>query len=131
MPNIVAIIDGTEIFIQHPSNLGTQRSSYSDYKSHTTIKYLVSIDPLTGVFNFVSHGFSGNASDRFVVENSDFLDQIKPGQRILADCGFTTRDLIAKKKAFLTIPSFLSGAAKLTGQQAMETLCNCQCSYTS
>ena len=121
MPNTVAIIDGTEIFIQRPSNLSTQKSSYSEYKSHTTVKYLVSIDPFTGVFNFVSQGFSGNSSDRFVVENSDFLSLLKPGQRILADRGFTARDLIASKRAFLTIPSFLRGAAKLTGQQAMET----------
>ena len=60
-PNSVAIIDGTEIFIQRPSNLTTQKSSYSDYKSHTTIKYLVAIDTFTGVFVFVSPGFSGNS----------------------------------------------------------------------
>lgn len=30
LPNAVAIIDGTEIFIQRPSNLATQKSSYSD-----------------------------------------------------------------------------------------------------
>ena len=121
MPNTVAIIDGTEIFLQCPSNLSTQKSSYSEYKSRTTVKYLVSIDPITGVFNFVSQGFSGNSSDRFVVENSDFLSLLKPGQRILADRGFTARDIIASKRAFLTIPSFLCGAAKLTGHQAMET----------
>ena len=108
-------------FIQRPSNLSTQKSSYSEYKSHTTVKFLVSIDPFTGVFNFVSTGFSGNSSDRFVVENSGFLDVLRPGQRILADRGFTARDLIAQKSAFLTIPSFLRGASKLTGQQAMET----------
>ena len=55
------------------------------------------------------------------MENSDFLSLLKPGQRILADRGFTARDLIASKRAFLTIPSFLREAAKLTGQQAMET----------
>ena len=121
LPNSVAIIDGTEIFIERPSNLDTQKSSYSDYKSHTTVKYLVSIDPFTGVFNYVSKGFSGNSTDRFVVENSSFLDILRPGQRIIADRGFTVRDLFAKKKAFLTIPSFLNGASKLTGQQAMET----------
>ena len=49
LPNSVAIIDGTEIFIQRPSNLATQKSSYSDYKSHTTVKYLVAIDTFTGV----------------------------------------------------------------------------------
>ena len=57
LPNSVAIIDGTEIFIKCPSNLDAQKSSYSDYKSHTTVKYLVSIDPFTGVFNYVSKGF--------------------------------------------------------------------------
>ena len=81
----------------------------------------MSTDPFTGVFNFVSTGFSGNFSDRFVVENSGFLEVLRPGQRILADRGFTARDLIAWKSAFLTIPSFLRGASKLTGQQAMET----------
>ena len=37
-------------------------------------KYLVCIDPFTGVFTFVSRGFSGNDSDRFTVEHSGFLD---------------------------------------------------------
>lgn len=41
LPNSVAIIDSTEIFIQHPSNLTTQKSSYSDYKSHNIVKYLL------------------------------------------------------------------------------------------
>ena len=72
--------DGTEIFIERPSNLDTQKSSYSDYKSHTTVKYFVSIDPFTGVFNYVSKGFSGNSSDRCVVEHSSFLDILRPGQ---------------------------------------------------
>jgi len=49
--NAVAIIDGTEIFIQRPSNLATQKSSYSDYNSHTTVKYLVAIDTFTGIFH--------------------------------------------------------------------------------
>lgn len=33
----VATIDGTEMFIQRPSNFTTQKSS-SDYKSHTMVK---------------------------------------------------------------------------------------------
>ena len=120
LPNSVGIIDGTEIFIQRPSNLETQKSSYSDYKSHTTIKYLVAIDTFTGVFTFVSPGFSGNCSDRYTVEHSELLDVLKPGQRILADKGHTARDLFAQKRCFLTIPSFLSDG-RLTGQQAIQS----------
>ena len=121
MPNTIGIIDGTEIFIERPSNLTTQKSSWSDYKSHSTVKYLVAIDPFTGVFTYVSSGFSGNASDRFIVENSTFLDYLQPGQRILADRGFTVRDLLARRRAFLTIPSFLRSAGKLTGQDSVQT----------
>ena len=57
LPNSVGISDGTEIFIQRPSNLEIQKSPYSDYKSHTTVKYLVAIDTFTGMFTFVSPGF--------------------------------------------------------------------------
>ena len=50
------------------------------------------------------------------MKNSDFIPLLKPGQCIFADRGFTESE-----RAFLTIPSFLRGAAKLTGQQATET----------
>ena len=120
LPNSVAIIDGTEIFIQRPSNLATQKSSFSDYKSHTTVKYLVAIDTFTGVFIFVSAGFSGNSSDRFTIEHSGILEELKPGQRILADKGYNARDLFAQKRCFLTIPSFLSGDT-FTAQEARQS----------
>ena len=120
LPNAVAIIDGTEIFIERPSNLATQKSSYSDYKSHTTVKYLVATDTFTGVFVYVSPGFSGNSSDRFTIEHSGILDQLKPGQRILADKGYNARDLFAQKRCFLTIPSFLS-EGRLTAQEGLNS----------
>ena len=120
LPNAVAIIDGTEIFIQRPSNLATQKSSYSDYKSHTTVKYLVGIDTFTGVFVYISPGFSGNSSDRFTVQHSGLLDELKPGQRILADKGYNVQDLFAQKRCFLTIPSFLS-EGRLTAQEGMQS----------
>ena len=125
LPNSVAIIDGTEIFIQQPSNLATQKSSYSDYKSHTTVKYLVGIDTFTGVFVFASARFSGNSSDRFTIQHSDILHELKPGQRILADKGYNARDLFAPKQCFLTIPSFLSEGRLMAQEagQAYSTRC--------
>ena len=120
LPNSVGIIDGTEIFIERPSNLETLKSSFSDYKSHTTVKYLVAIDTFTGVFTFVSPGFSGNCSDRFTMQHSRLLDLPQPGQRILADKGYTARDLFAQKRCFLTIPSFLADG-QLSGQQAIQS----------
>ena len=39
------------------NNLETQKSSYSDYKSHTTVKYLVTIDTFTGYSLLFHQGF--------------------------------------------------------------------------
>jgi len=111
------IVDGTEIFIQRPSNLATQKPSYSDYKSYTTVKYLVAIDTFTGVIVYISPGFSGNSSDRFTIQHSEILDELKPG---LADKGYNARDLFAQKRRFLIIPSFLSDG-RLTAQEGMQS----------
>ena len=48
------------------------------------------------------------------------IDCVKPGQRILADRGFTCRDLFVRKKAFLTIPSFLMGG-RFSAMEAVST----------
>ena len=48
------------------------------------------------------------------------LDALQPGQRILTDNGYTTRDLFVQKRCFLTIPSFMSDG-KLTGQQTIQS----------
>ena len=76
--------------------------------------------PLQEWFVFVSAGFSGNASDRFTVEHSGILDLLKPGQRILADKGYTARDLFARRRSFLTIPSFLSGS-RFSAHESLES----------
>lgn len=98
----------------------TQKSSFSDYKRHCTVKYLVAIDTFTGVFIYVSRGFSGSSSDRFTIQHSGILDELKPGQRILADKGYNARDLFAQKRYFLTIPRFLNDG-KLAAKDAMQS----------
>ena len=40
-PNTFAIIDGSELFIQTPSDLHLHASTWSQYKHHNTAKFLV------------------------------------------------------------------------------------------
>ncbi|XP_052681795.1 uncharacterized protein LOC128162588 [Crassostrea angulata] len=61
-PNTTSIIDCTEVFIQKPKNCSAQASTWSNYKSHNTLKALVAIQP-NGAFTFVSKFWSGNVSD--------------------------------------------------------------------
>ena len=90
-PKTTCIIDCTEIFIQKPTAPTAQSRTFSSYKQHNTFKLLVSITP-TGAFNFVSNLWGGNVSDRYITQHSGFLDNIRPGDEVMADRGFLIRD---------------------------------------
>lgn len=104
-PNVVCIIDCTEFFIRKPRNPTAQSQTYSSYKHHNTYKALVGVSP-SGAFTFVSNMWGGNVSDRFITKESGFLDNIRPGDEIMADRGFVIRDLLLKCRSTLVIPPF-------------------------
>ena len=72
-PNTRCIIDCTECKIQKPNLPSSQKATYSSYKQTNTLKLLVGIAP-NGAVTYISKIWSGNVSDRRLVEESDFLD---------------------------------------------------------
>ena len=70
-PNNIVIVDATELKIQVPSSLQKHSESYSTYKSHTTFKSLIGVDPNGGIM-FVSQLFEGSISDQQIVQRSGF-----------------------------------------------------------
>ena len=82
-PNCVVIIDCFEIFIDRPTNLLARAQTYSQYKHHNTVKYLIWITP-QGSVSYISSNWGGRASDKFITENSTFLTNLVPGDLILA-----------------------------------------------
>lgn len=92
--NIRCIIECAEVFIQRPSTLTAQSLTFSNYKHHTTVKFLVAIVP-TGGICYVSHAWGCRVSDRFITEKSGFLDRIISGDLVMADKGLTIRDILA------------------------------------
>lgn len=54
-PTCVTIIDCFEVFLDRPTNLLARAQTYSSYKHHNTVKYLISIT-LQGTVSFVSEG---------------------------------------------------------------------------
>ena len=52
-PAIFAIIDGSEVFIETPSDLQMQSSAWSQHKHHNTAKFLVAYNP-NGAICFIS-----------------------------------------------------------------------------
>ena len=74
-PTTLVIIDGTEVKIQRPSSLTKQSQFYSDYKSCTTLKGLVGVDP-RGSIIFASMLFSGSISDNDI-HNNKYYHKLK------------------------------------------------------
>ena len=80
-PDNIIIIDATELKIQVPSALQKHSESYSTYKSHTTLKCLLGVDPKGGVM-FISQLYEGSISDKKIVERSGFLEVLR--QKVIA-----------------------------------------------
>ena len=97
------IVDCTEVFTETPKNKKVQALLWSNYKHHYTSKFLVSVTP-TGLINFASKGYGGRASDRQIVEHSGFMEEVRPGECVMADKGFNITDLLTLKHAHLVIP---------------------------
>lgn len=110
--NVTIIIDCFEIFIQKPSNFKTNAQCWSNYKHHNTIKFLIGITP-QGTICFISEAWGGRASDKFIVENSNFLNYIMPNDVVLVDRGFLISDALRTLRANLVIPAFMKGKKQL------------------
>jgi hypothetical protein len=106
IPNLRAIIDCTEFYIQQPTKLSSQRSTHSQYKSSNTFKLLVAISPIAHI-SFISKLFSGSISDKEIVKESGFLEQLEPGDVVMADKGFNIQDLLALHETKLLAPPLM------------------------
>ena len=113
-PNTYAIIDGSEVFIETPSDLQMQSSSWSQYKHHNTVKFLVACTP-NGAICFISPVYVGSISDVELTRVCGLLTALedKPGVSIMADRGFTIKDMLKKLNIDLNIPPFLDGQQQL------------------
>ena len=113
------IIDCTEVFTETPKNKKNHSTLWSNYKHHHMCKYLVSITP-SGFINFASKGFGGRASDRQIVERSGFMNEIRRGEKVMADKGFNISDLLVLKHAEIVIPPGRRGACQMPNKDVMK-----------
>ena len=72
------IIDCTEVYMERPSDLA-RAQVWSNYKHHSTIKFLVGITPQ----GTVSRCAGGRMSDKEITERSGIMDYLLPGMCIV------------------------------------------------
>lgn len=114
------IIDCTEVFIERPTSLQTRAITYSHYKSHNTVKFLVGISP-TGAITFLSKVWGGRASDKVITKNSGLIDLLEQGDHVMADRGFNFPEYFATKCVRLHVPASTKGRKQLTGLEVIHS----------
>jgi len=117
---VVCIIDCFEIFIERPSNLLARAKTWSSYKHHNTVKFLIGIAP-QGCITYLSRAWGGRSSDKYIVENSDFLTKLLPGDLVLADRGFDIQESVGLMCAEVKIPAFTKGKSQLSPLEVEST----------
>ena len=117
---VAAIVDCFEIFIERPSNLYARAQTWSSYKHHNTEKYLIGITPQVSV-SFISEGWGGRASDKYITTKSGFIKNLLPRDIVLADRGFNIDELIATVGASIQIPAFTKVKRQLSGKEVDST----------
>lgn len=115
-PDVVIVVDCTEVEMERPSALNNQSACYSSYKSRPTMKALLGITP-SGVLAFISDFFPGSASDKEITERSKFLDILKSGDAVMADKGFNVQDELASVGVTLVMPHFLKGKTQFSSEE--------------
>ncbi|KAL2103189.1 hypothetical protein ACEWY4_000057 [Coilia grayii] len=119
-PSTTCIIDCSETSLQKAHNLDSRGESYSHYYGQNTIKYLVAIAPC-GLIMFISEGFGGRCSDKFITVESGFLENLRPGDEVMADRGFIISDLLRERKVNLVMPAFTKRGLPLSEEDTTNT----------
>lgn len=104
--DLKVIIDCTELMVQRASNLDARKKTFSNYKHHDTVKFMVGLSPNLAV-NYVSQAWGGRASDKHItLESETFVNGLFRGESVMADRGFNVTNDMKKKGVKLLIPEF-------------------------
>ena len=110
----VIIIDCFEVFIDRPTNLRARAETWSSYKHHNTVKFLIGVTP-QGTVSYISKAWGGGrVSDKHITENDGFLNYISPGDLVLADRGFDIQASVGSMMGEVKIPAFTRGKRQLS-----------------
>ncbi|XP_061594927.1 uncharacterized protein LOC133458741 [Cololabis saira] len=119
-PRTTCIIDCAETAMQRATNHDSRSDTFSQYKSRNTVKYLIAVAP-NGLIMFISDAYAGRSSDKFITIDSGFLDYLRAGDEVMADRGFTIRDLLDERRVSLNIPAITYRRHQLTNEETTRT----------
>jgi len=117
---VAVIIDCFEVFCQRPTSLEARAQTWSNYKHHNTVKFLIGCTP-RGVISFLSAAWGGRGTDKTITLGSNFFDCLQAGDVILADRGFDIKDDAGFYGCEAEIPAFTRGKPQLSALDVEKT----------
>ena len=106
----VVIFDCFEVFFERPSSLTARAQAWSNYQHRNTV---IGITP-QGSISFISKEWGGRVSDQHLTEKCGLLDNLNPGDLILADRGFNIHEAAGMFCAEVKISPFTKGKKQLS-----------------
>ncbi|XP_055837913.1 uncharacterized protein LOC129906265 [Episyrphus balteatus] len=103
--NVRTILDCTEMKTVTFRCLKCRTGVYSQYKGAATLKVLIGISPSRAI-NFLSKVASGRSSDKAIINRSDLLSKLEPGDALRVDKGFMIGDELNKAGIEIIRPKF-------------------------
>lgn len=102
------VLDCTEIPACSPQCIRCRTQTYSYYKQRHTLKSLIGCTP-SGYISYVRPFFGGKASDKFIFNCSNLLEQCTEFDALMVDKGFPIREECASRGVTLFQPAFRTG----------------------
>ena len=121
--HVAVILDCFKIRMSRPSSMDARAATWSHYKRRNTVKYLVAITP-QGTVSFISLGWGelvGRTSDKHITEECGILNNLIPGDVVLADRGFNNLDCVGFFCAKLALPASACGKKQLNPVDVQST----------
>ena len=110
-----------KFLLRDPKSLINQASTWSDYKHHNTIKFLVGITP-SGYISFLSDCYGGRSSDKFITADSGLYDLLERDDEVMADCrGFQIREEVMLRFCSLSVPPGARVKSQMTMSECKKT----------
>ena len=111
---VAVIIDCFEVFMDRPSNLLAQAQTWSSYKHHNTVKFVIGCCP-QGAISFISR----QTFNWKLWSTQQF--KLLPGDIVLADWGFDIQESVGMLCAEVKIPAFTKGKSQLSASDVQTT----------
>ena len=118
--NLIGIIDCTEVFNETPKSLELQSATWSEYKHHNIVNFLVCVAPNSFVI-YVSEGYTGRISDKALTKGSGFLDEIPTPCSVMTDKGFSLVNECSGRNITFIVPPGKLDASRMTLAEVSKT----------